>query len=141
MIRNKQVSSESFTNLKDLSKMMETFATVEFAYLFGSSADGTHAPLSDIDIAVYFKEGCDLSQLKMDLLGRINHFLETDEVDLVVLNTAPISIAGRVLLKRKLLYCRNDFLRHRFESLSLRKFFDFRVFEENLLARRFGLGR
>ncbi len=99
------------------------------------------ASLSDIDISVYFEEGCDVSESKLDLLGKLNDFLCTDEVDLVVLNNAPVSLVGRILMQKKILFSKNDFLRHRFESLSLRKFFDFRLFEERLFTRRFGIGR
>ncbi len=140
MIRNKPVPAESFKKINKLQKVFEDFGTIEFAYHFGRSVKGDPGPLSDIDMAVYFEEGCDLSKLKLDLLGKINDFLGTDEVDLVVLNTAPISLVGRIMMQKKLLYSKNDFLRHRYESLTLRKFFDFRLFESRLLARRFNLG-
>jgi hypothetical protein len=59
-------------------------------------------------------------------------------VDLVMLNTAPTALAGRVLAGRRVILDRDPFRRHRFESLALRRFFDFRLFEHRLLARRFG---
>jgi len=74
------------------------------------------------------------------LLGELNAFLGTDEIDLVVLNSAPISLIGRIMTQKKLLFCRNDLNRHCFESLSFRKFLDFRIFEQRLLSRRFKLG-
>jgi hypothetical protein len=35
---------------------------------------------------------------------------------------------------------KDPFLRHRFESLELRKFLDFRIFEQRLLDARFARG-
>ena len=140
MIRNKPIPVESFERIEKLPELFKEFGRIEFAYLFGSAARGFPRPLSDIDIAVFFEEGSDFLDLKLDLLGKVNDCLGTDEVDLVVLNTAPISLVGRILMKKKNLFCRNNFLRHDFESLSLRKFSDFHILEEKILTRRFGIG-
>ena len=95
-------------------------------------------PLSDIDIAVYVKDTGKLDYL--ELFGKISGLLNTDEVDLIVLNTVPISLAGRVLQDRKVLIDKNPFLRHKYESLTLRKYFDFKIKEGNILKRRYGIG-
>jgi len=140
MIRNKPVSPETFKKIEDLQELFKEFAAVEFAYLFGGSVSKHPRPLSDIDLAVYCKAGTNLAEYKLDLLGRLNDFLHTDEIDLVILNQAPISLAGRIITRKRLLFCRNDFLRHRFESLTLRKFHDFQIYEKKLLSRRYRLG-
>lgn len=114
---------------------------VVFAYLFGGLAAGRVNPLSDVDIAVYINDNRDLANYKLALYDRITDALGTGEVDLIILNTAPISIAGRVLQNKKLLIDKEPFRRHAYESLVLREFFDFRVMEEALLARRFEIGR
>jgi hypothetical protein len=54
----------------------------------------------------------------------------------VLLNTAPISLAGRVLMSRRVLLDRDPHLRHRYESLQLRMFHDFRVREHRILTQR-----
>jgi hypothetical protein len=114
---------------------------VLFAYLFGSFATGRANPLSDVDIAVYLNETGELAEYKLALFGRVTDALGTAELDLVVLNTAPISIAGRVLQNRQLLVDKDPFRRHAYESLTLREFFDFRVMEEEFFTRRYGSGR
>ena len=69
-------------------------------------------------------------------IRRVTEHLRTDEVDLVVLNTAPTALLGRILVQRKVLCDGDPFQRRRFESLALRQFFDFRLFERRLLERR-----
>ncbi len=140
MIRNKSVSPKTFKKIKNLPELFEDSDIVEFAYLFGGLVNKDPHPLSDIDLAIYCKEGTNFRECKFELLGKLNHFLETDEIDLVILNQAPISLAGRIVTRKKLLFCRNDFLRHRFESLTLRKFHDFQIYEKKLLSRRYRLG-
>jgi len=46
----------------------------------------------------------------------------------VVLNTAPTALTGRILQARQVIFDRDPFRRHLFESLALREFFDFRIF-------------
>ena len=140
MIKNKQVTFETFQMLDRLPRLFREFGSIEFAYLFGGLAKGSFSPLSDIDIAVYFQDGTDVSKETLALLGELNDFLRTDEIDLVALNTAQVSLVGRILMQKKLLFCRNDFLRHSFESLCFRKFFDFRILETQIFSRRYRVG-
>ncbi len=68
----------------DISKIINEHDNVQFAYLFGSYADGTHNENSDIDIAVY------LNDTSLDARLSLQHFLEKackKDIDLVVLNT------------------------------------------------------
>jgi predicted nucleotidyltransferase len=113
---------------------------VLFAYAFGGAVGGELRPLSDVDVAVYLDEATDAFECKWELLMRITAHLGTDEVDLVVLNHAPTAFAGRILQRRQVLYERDPFRRQRFESLVLREYFDFRVFEHRLLTRRYAGG-
>jgi predicted nucleotidyltransferase len=109
---------------------------VEFAYLFGSAAAGTTTPRSDIDIAVHVSDGVDPHQLRLAVIRAASRHLGTDAVDVVLLNTAPISLAGRVLLGRRVIVDRRPHVRHAYESLTIRKFHDFRLREHRILAER-----
>jgi len=111
---------------------------VVFVYLFGGLAKARPDPLSDVDLAVYIRDLKKLDYLK--LFGGIHGVLGTGEIDLVILNTAPISFAGRVLKDRRILVDKNPFLRHKYESLTLRKYFDFSIKERDILKRRYGIG-
>jgi len=114
-------------------------SNISFAYLFGGLLKKSGNPLSDVDIAVFVKNMKKFDYL--DLFGKITDILGTDEVDLVVLNISPISLTGRILQNRRVLFDKEPFLRHKYESVNMRKYFDFSIKEENILNRRYGIGR
>ncbi len=111
-----------------------------FAYLFGSLARRTSSPLSDVDIAVYLEDTCNLINEKLELIGSLMGQLEMDEIDVVVLNNAPLPLIARVLERNEILIDREPFRRQAFESLVLRQYFDFSLKEKGILERRFSLG-
>jgi hypothetical protein len=78
--------------------------------------------------------------VRLEVARAVAKHLGTDAVDVVLLNTAPVSLAGRVLTSRRVVLDRVPFARHRFESLTARLFQDFRIREHRLLARRYTRG-
>ena len=110
---------------------------VLFAYLFGSLAKGSFIQLSDVDIAVYLSKKKNYSEKKLEILGSLNDLLETDEIDLVILNTAPLSLEMKILENKSVLVDKDSFFRHRYESAVIRKYLDFSVMESAILSRRF----
>jgi len=127
--------------LATLGKALEALPDVAFAYLFGSRAAGRQGPLSDVDVAVYLDgPGRELGPRRLEVIGLVTAHLATDAVDVVVLNDAPIALAGRILRQRQVILDRRPFVRHRYESLTSRAFLDFLLFERRLLARRFPRG-
>lgn len=114
---------------------------VAFAYLFGGLSRGKPKPLSDVDIAIYFSEGGDMIEKKMEILGELMDLLETDEVDLVMLNTAPLTLRMKILENKKVIVDNAPFLRHDYESVTMREYFDFSIKEMSILERRFLHGR
>ena len=126
--------------LRTLGQALERCPQVVFAYLFGGAGTGALQPLSDVDVAVYVDEGVDLLDTRLEVIGTVTSHLGTDEVDLVVLNTAPTALVGRILQTRQVLLDREPFRRHRFESQALREFLDFRIFEHRILAQRHARG-
>jgi len=113
---------------------------VVFAYLFGSLSRKRQTPLSDVDIALYLDDPRNVAERKLDLFVGLADILGTSEIDLVILNEAPLSLAGRILQSRKVLVDKDPFRRHRYESVTLRTFFDFCVKERTILSLRFGIG-
>lgn len=140
MIHKTALPADIQERLKTLGKALEGCVGVVFAYLFGGAGAGRVGPLSDVDVAVYLDEGVDPVEGRLEVIGAVTAHLGTDEVDLVVLNTAPTALEGRILQSRRVIYDRDPFRRHRFESLALREFLDFRIFEHRLLARRYAGG-
>ena len=116
---------------------LQSRSDITFACLFGSLARGRSTPLSDVDIAVYLSEGEITIERKMEILGKLMELLETDEIDLVILNAAPLTLKIKVLENKKVIVDNNPFLRHRYESLTMREYFDFSIKEMSILERRF----
>ncbi len=69
-------------------------AGASFAFVFGSTARGTATGTSDLDIAAWWQSTAPLAW-STEL---------PDEVDLVVLNTAPLELAGRIALEGRILF-------------------------------------
>lgn len=139
MIRFKKLPDDIHRKIGLLTETLKDEPNIAFMYLFGGLLNKKSNPLSDVDIAIYPKNMKHFDYL--DTFSRITDILGTDEVDLVVLNSTPISLAGRILQNRKVLIDNDPFLRHRYESLTLRKYFDFSVKEKDILFRRYGIGR
>ena len=113
---------------------------IVFAYLFGSAATGTLTTRSDIDIAIQVAPGADVHDVRLSVTRAAARQLGTDAVEVIVLNTAPISLAGRILGSRLVLLDRDPFARHRYESVQGRLFQDFRIREHRILAERIAHG-
>ena len=110
---------------------------IVFAYLFGSYAKRKQTHLSDIDIAVYMKYDNQVFDKKLEILSDLSKKLETDDIDLVILNKAPISLLTKILANKVILIDKDPYVRHAFESLNMRKGFDFSFFENQILEQRF----
>lgn len=137
MIKQNNLPTGISKRLNLLEPLLSSDDRVIFAYIFGGLATGSQRPLSDIDIAVYLDGCADKAEAKLEIIGSLSDTLKTDEIDLVILNDAPISLVGRILKKKCLIADKQPFLRHKFESLALREFFDFSRIEQDILFRRF----
>jgi predicted nucleotidyltransferase len=89
-------------------------AGARFAYLHGSRASGRHRPDSDIDIAAYFG-GRPPSSFEV---------LLPPGVDLLVLDDAPLELAGRVAVGGRLLFEDDQIARVRWEAMTRKIYFD-----------------
>jgi predicted nucleotidyltransferase len=138
MIRFKKIPDDIDQRIGLLAALLMKDSDIVFAYLFGGLLRDRRNPLSDVDLALYLKSMKRLDPLT--LFGKASQVLGTDEIDLVVLNSAPISLAGRILQKREVLIDKDPFLRHRYESRILREFFDFTLKERDILQGRYGIG-
>lgn len=138
LMRGARLPSDLAARLATLGAVLAAHPGVVFAYLFGSAARGELRPLSDVDVAVYLTDAADPVQARLDLVTTVTRHLGTDAVDVVILNTVPTALIGRILGARQVLVDREPFRRHRFESAELRKFLDVRVREQRLLARLAG---
>ena len=89
-------------------------AGARFAYLYGSRASGSHRPESDVDIAAYFG----------DQPPQSFEILLPPGVDLLVLDQAPLELAGRVAVGGRLLFEEDQVARVRWEATTRKIYFD-----------------
>jgi predicted nucleotidyltransferase len=89
-------------------------AGARFAYLHGSRATGQNRDGSDIDIAAYFG-GRPPSSFDV---------LLPPGVDLLILDEAPLELAGRVAVGGKLLFQDDEVARVRWEAMTRKIYFD-----------------
>ncbi len=137
MIKRIPIKSDLRSKLiPELRNYFQRRTDVLFAYLFGSSSKGRITPLSDIDIAVYLS-GRDFSETRLDIIGDLMNILGTDEIDLVVLNSAPITLQMRIMQSKQILTDTSPFVRHAFESATMRTYFDFLKIESTILESRY----
>jgi len=137
MIKNKKLPKNILDLLPDARDYLKAHPKVIFSYLFGSLAKHKPFPMSDVDIAVYLERDSNFAECKLDILGRLTDILHTDEIDLVILNRADISLAINIITSKKIIVDKNPFERHMFESLMMRKSFDFSFREIKQLRRRY----
>ena len=141
MMKFERLPADILSRIPDLKESLLKDENIIFAYLFGGLTEDKVNPLSDIDISVYVRDTDNLVEYKFNLFERLTDALRTNELDLIILNIIPISIAGRILQNKQILVDKDPPIRHVYESLTLRKFFDFRIKEDTFFSMRYGVGR
>jgi predicted nucleotidyltransferase len=136
MIKLNKLPSDILQLLPDAVGYLESHPQILFAYLFGGLARGKPQPLSDVDIAIYLRTGGEVAERKLEILGNLVTILQTDEIDLVLLNTASLALVMNIVKARKIIVDKDPFSRHIFESVTMRKYFDFSIKESAMLQRR-----
>jgi predicted nucleotidyltransferase len=137
MIKYTKLPKNITTLLPRAESYLRSRSDIAFAYLFGSLAKGDPKPLSDVDIAIYLSQENNIVERKLEILGQLMDLLETEEVDLVILNTTHLALKMKILEARKVLLDNLPFIRHCYESLTMREYFDFATKEMAILERRF----
>ena len=137
MIRFKCLPPDLEQRMPLAAEYLRSHPKVVFAYLFGGLARGERRLLSDVDIAVWLTPARNAAKTKLELLENLTDVLGTDEIDLVVLNAQEnVPLAAEVLRSCKVIVDKAPFERHKFESLALRKYFDFQPRELRILKAK-----
>lgn len=131
---NKEKFGEAtLMNVMNYKKIFKKYRAVTTAYLFGSRARGDFSPISDHDFAVQLDENKikknKYTDLKLDLIGDLCKILRSDNVDMVIINEAPVLLRHRILRDRKVLFCRSPLQRIRDEFNILTEYLDEKEYE------------
>ena len=97
---------------------------IRLAYLFGSRAQGSAGPISDYDVAVLFSNSPHYD-LRYKLAYDLNKAVMRNQVDLVVLNSAPIELRYAVIASGIVVYESNFEVRVEYEAVTLSLYGDY----------------
>lgn len=110
---------------KAARQVLRQYPQVKLLYLFGSQVEGKIGPMSDYDFGVLV----DAAELTPDLEYHLGHqlalALPTTDVDVVLLNRAPIELAYAAIAQGRLLYEVDVATRVEYEAQVLSKYFDY----------------
>ncbi len=101
-----------------------------FAYLYGSVLYDPALPRADIDIAVYLKSSSMNKYLRREahLTALLVSQLQTDEIDLRVLNVLPLVIQYGIIKEGLLVLSRDEIERADFETIVTMRFFQLKPY-------------
>lgn len=118
------------SNLDQLEEKLRDFFSgvegVKVAYLFGSTVRGEANSLSDIDVAVLFDDAFlqkEEFDFQLDLISKLTGLLNTNNVDLVVLNNSPLLLAYNII-RDGIILKSDEFLRVKFETKIMSRYLD-----------------
>lgn len=121
--------------LKVKSLLEDYNSRVIAAYLFGSCHTGRMTPLSDIDIAILFDEKLssqEIESMENEIYIKLTNVLGTDEVDLIVLNRAPLSVKFGVLKDKEIIYFSNKEKVVDFQCNVVSEYLDFKPIRDGI---------
>ena len=127
MIGLKKIEHDLQPLLRKLGPYFESEHTVDIAYLFGSRAAGEERRLSDVDIGLLLKTSIPrFSYLdrRLAFMKDLARIVQTDEIDVIILNEAPITLAYHAIKQRSILYERSPEVRVRFETHVIDRYLD-----------------
>jgi predicted nucleotidyltransferase len=122
--------SEQYNKLADFFSKQRH---VKLAYLYGSAAKGKAGKLSDVDIAVLFDDSLSKKErfkLQLKLIGEIAALLKTDNIDLVDIDEAPLSLKFEIIKANCPVFVRNRMLKIDFEHEVMSRYLDRRYYEK-----------
>ena len=111
--------------IDQLPSVLADFPDIALVYLFGSQVTGQVGPMSDYDLAIFDESRKDDLAVQAEFQHAISKLLDTERVDIVLLNSAPIELAYQIIANGKLLYQRDLYTRVEFESQVLGKYGDY----------------
>jgi len=112
--------------LKDeLSTVLRSLEAVRMVYLFGSRVEKNVGPMSDFDMAILVDRAADGPRMRARLAHELARILGTDQVDVVLLNHAPIELAYAVVAQGKVLYEEDLATRVEYEATVLSRYGDY----------------
>ncbi len=108
-----------------LSTLMADFPGIDLVYLFGSRLGDNIGPLSDYDLGVLVENFDQSDHLLADLSHAAAVLLNTDRIDLVPLNHAPVELAYSVIAHGECIFQKDTATRVEYEARVLSMYGDY----------------
>jgi predicted nucleotidyltransferase len=108
-----------------LPDIVSNLKEIHLVYLFGSQVEGRLGPMSDYDVGVLIDRTEDERQVHARLTHELARALGTDQVDVVLLNRAPIELAYAIIAQGRMLYQRDVATRVEYEAQVLSRYGDY----------------
>ena len=121
------MANELIRQIREAAEKVFGTHPVALAYLHGSQATGHATPLSDVDVAVVTVgelQPRDRLRLEVTLETALAAVLVRD-IDVRIINRAPLAVRGKVVQTGVLLYARDAATRIDFETAVRSAYFDF----------------
>lgn len=134
MIREGHKLPEDVTDrIPVLIEQIEKDTDVVALYTFGSLATGDLKPLSDLDFGILVSGKFDKQKRfdkHLELIEIFNEVLKTDEVDLVMMNDAPMRFSHNIFKSGELIHCGNSRELADYIEKTVKLYLDFRFFRD-----------
>ncbi|WP_027718478.1 type VII toxin-antitoxin system MntA family adenylyltransferase antitoxin [Desulfovirgula thermocuniculi] len=113
-------------NIERLKKIFSACPQVVAVYLFGSYLEDPQVA-RDVDLAVLLKPPAgSTTELYFSLYPELSRLFGPREVDLLVLNLAPLPLAFEIISTGKVIYCADEEARTDFEYMTTGLYHDYR---------------
>jgi len=117
-----------------LNNLFSQYEEIKIVYLFGSQATKRTAPLSDYDFALYLDPKITVNRKKeimLTLIAEISKILQTNKIDLILLNDSIFPLLKFNILKEGILIYQKSPYKILVESAIYNEYFDFKVFSQS----------
>lgn len=124
---------------KKIKDILVKKSEISFAFAHGSFVKEGH--FQDIDIAIFLDQIPEhLLDYELSLETELMHTVGAYQVDVRVLNTAPLSFKYNVIKNGSILLVKDDNKRTDFQEAVLSHYFDFELYRNNYLRETIGAG-
>ena len=104
---------------------LKNYPEVELVYLFGSQVSGNTGPQSDYDLGVLVNRAAHVNRFREQFAHEVGDALETDRIDIVLLNEAPVELAYSIIAQGIVLYQHDLATRVEYEAQIMSRYGDY----------------
>ena len=108
-----------------LATILTGLEGVRLVYLFGSQVEGALGSMSDYDLGVLADPTVDGRRIQTQLADQAACALQTDRIDVVLLNRAPIELAYAIVAQGEVVHERDVATRVEYEAQVLSRYGDY----------------